>query len=82
VTNYGSFEEMKKGTSAIHGAMFFFLSKGHGAAPFYFSLDKTLITPPMQFLNIGNKKYVAFSFHKYNYNYKVHIHVFWSKLVL
>jgi hypothetical protein len=27
VTNYGSFEEMKKGTSAIHGATFF-LSKG------------------------------------------------------
>jgi hypothetical protein len=37
---------MKKGTSAIHGATFFFLSKaekGHGAAPFYFSLDKTLL---------------------------------------
>jgi hypothetical protein len=43
VTNYGSFEEMKKGTSAIHGATFFFIKKGHGAAPFYFSLDKTLI---------------------------------------
>jgi hypothetical protein len=49
VTNYGSFEEMKKGTSAIHGATFFFnqkghggQKKGHGAAPFYFSLDKTL----------------------------------------
>jgi hypothetical protein len=56
VTNYGSFEEMKKGTSAIHGATFFFyqkrhgaqkkghgvMKKGHGAAPFYFSLDKTL----------------------------------------
>jgi hypothetical protein len=28
VTNYGSFEEMKKGTSAIHGATVFFLSKG------------------------------------------------------
>ena len=42
VTNYGSFEEMKKGTSAIHGATFFFYQKGHGAAPFYFSLDKTL----------------------------------------
>ena len=28
VTSYGSFEEMKKGTSAIHGATFFvFLSK-------------------------------------------------------
>jgi hypothetical protein len=27
VTNYGSFEEMKKGTSAIHGTTFF-LSKG------------------------------------------------------
>jgi hypothetical protein len=27
VTNYGPFEEMKKGTSAIHGAMLF-LSKG------------------------------------------------------
>jgi hypothetical protein len=27
VTNYGSFEEMKKGTSAIHGATFL-LSKG------------------------------------------------------
>jgi hypothetical protein len=26
--SYGSFEEMKKGTSAIHGAMVFFLSKG------------------------------------------------------
>jgi hypothetical protein len=59
----------------------FFYQKGHGTAPFYFSLDKTLITPPMQFLNIGNKKYVAFSFHN-KYNYKVHIHVFWSKLVL
>jgi hypothetical protein len=33
---------MKKGTSAIHGATFFFYNKGHGAAPFYFSLDKTL----------------------------------------
>ena len=49
MTNYGSFEEMKKGTSAIHGATFFFYQKGHGAqkkghgaAPFYFSLDKTL----------------------------------------
>ena len=42
VTNYGSFEEMKKGTSAIHGATFFFYQKGHGVAPFYFSLDKTL----------------------------------------
>jgi hypothetical protein len=31
VTNYGSFEEMKKGTSAIHGATFFFYQKGHGA---------------------------------------------------
>jgi hypothetical protein len=41
VTNYGTFEEMKKGTSAIHGATFFY-QKGHGAAPFYFSLDKTL----------------------------------------
>jgi hypothetical protein len=45
VTNYGSFEEMK-GTSAIHGAMFFFIKrgmalrkKGYAAAPFYFSLD-------------------------------------------
>jgi hypothetical protein len=28
VTNYGSFEEMKKGTLAIHGTAFFFLSKG------------------------------------------------------
>ena len=44
LTNYGSFEEMKKGTSAIHGATFFFYQKGHGAAPFYFSLDKTLPT--------------------------------------
>ena len=51
VTNYRSFEEMKKGTSAIHGTTFFFyqkghgvMKKGHGAAPFYFSLDKTLIT--------------------------------------
>ena len=42
VTNYGSFEEMKKGTSAIHGATFIFYQKGHGATPFYFSLDKTL----------------------------------------
>jgi hypothetical protein len=36
---------MKKGTSAIHGTKFFFSSKaekGHGAAPFYFSFDKTL----------------------------------------
>jgi hypothetical protein len=46
---------MQKGTSAIHGARFFFyqkghgaqkkghgvMKKGHGAAPFYFSLDKT-----------------------------------------
>ena len=52
VTSYGSFEEMKKGTSAIHGATFFFfyqkghcvMKKRHGAAPFYFTLDKTLIT--------------------------------------
>jgi hypothetical protein len=29
-TNYGSFEEMKKGTSAIHGTTFFFYQKGHG----------------------------------------------------
>ena len=43
VTDYGSFEEVKKGTSAIHGATFFFYQKGHGVAPFYFSLDKTLI---------------------------------------
>jgi hypothetical protein len=28
VTNYRSFEEMKKGTSAIHGAMFFFIKRG------------------------------------------------------
>jgi hypothetical protein len=48
VTNYRSFEEMKKGTSAIHGTTFFYQKghgaqkKGHGAAPFYFSLDKTL----------------------------------------
>jgi hypothetical protein len=27
MTNYGSFEKIKKGTSAIHGATFFFLSK-------------------------------------------------------
>jgi hypothetical protein len=47
---------MKKGISAIHGALFFFyqkghgaqkkghgiIKKGHGAMPFYFSLDKTL----------------------------------------
>jgi hypothetical protein len=33
---------MKKGTSAIHGTTFFFYKKGHGAAPFYFSLYKTL----------------------------------------
>jgi hypothetical protein len=40
---------MKKGTSAIHGATFFFyqkghgiIKKGHGATLFYFSLDKTL----------------------------------------
>ena len=46
VTNYGSFEEMKKGTSTIHGAMFFFYQKGHGAAPFYFSLDETLYCLP------------------------------------
>jgi hypothetical protein len=45
VTNYGSFEEMKKGTSAIHGTTVFFyqkghgvMKKGHGATPFYFSL--------------------------------------------
>jgi hypothetical protein len=36
VTNYGSFEEMKKGTLAIHGTTFFFYQKGHGATPFYF----------------------------------------------
>jgi hypothetical protein len=28
---YGSFEEMKKGTSAIHGATFFFYQKLQGA---------------------------------------------------
>jgi hypothetical protein len=28
MTNYGSFEEMKKGTSAIHGATFFFIKRG------------------------------------------------------
>jgi hypothetical protein len=28
VTNYGSFEEMKKGTSAIHGTTFFFIKRG------------------------------------------------------
>jgi hypothetical protein len=28
VTNYGSFEEMKKGTSAIPGATFFFIKRG------------------------------------------------------
>jgi hypothetical protein len=33
--SYGAFEEMKKG----HGVM----KKGHDAAPFYFSLDKTLV---------------------------------------
>jgi hypothetical protein len=27
VTNYGSFEEMKKGTSAIHGATVFFIKR-------------------------------------------------------
>jgi hypothetical protein len=42
--SYGSFEEMKKGTSAIHGTTFFY-QKGHGATPFYFSLDKTLLYP-------------------------------------
>ena len=40
--SYGSFEEMEKGTSAIHGATVFFYQKGHGAAPFYVSLDKTI----------------------------------------
>jgi hypothetical protein len=29
--SYGSFEEMKKGTSAMHVATFFFYQKGHGA---------------------------------------------------
>jgi hypothetical protein len=35
-------KEMKKSTSAIHGATFFYhkghdiMEKGHGAAPFYF----------------------------------------------
>ena len=44
VTNYGSFEDMKKDTSAKHGTtVFFFIKRGMGAAPFYFSLDKTLI---------------------------------------
>ena len=48
VSNYGSFEEIKKGTSAIYGATFYYqkghgvMKKGHGAAPFCFSLDKTL----------------------------------------
>jgi hypothetical protein len=28
VTNYGSFEELKKGTSAIHGATFIFIKRG------------------------------------------------------
>jgi hypothetical protein len=48
MTNYGSFEEIKKGTSAIYGATFYYqkghgvMKKGHGAAPFCFSLDKTL----------------------------------------
>jgi hypothetical protein len=55
VSNYGSFEEIKKGTSAIYGATFYYqkghgaqkkghgvMKKRHGAAPFCFSLDKTL----------------------------------------
>jgi hypothetical protein len=41
--SYGAFEEMKKGTSAIYGCHVFFYQKGHGAAPSYFSLDKTLV---------------------------------------
>jgi hypothetical protein len=48
--SYGSFEEMKKGTSAIHGTTFFY-QKGHGATPFYFSLDKTLLYPAKLFKN-------------------------------
>ena len=53
LTNYGSFEEMKKDTSAIHGAMFFFYQKGHGTVPFYFSLDKTLVVVDQNIKNVS-----------------------------
>ena len=88
VTNYRSFEEMKKGTSAIHGATFFFyqkghgaqkkghgvMKKGHGAAPFYFSLDKTLITyechdnAPWMWKVVQLEKYFDFSLYSHHFS--------------